>query len=88
MLKVLSGPPGPVIFTWRHWANFNGKFQENQGQGDLIELYGLSRVIVNEDLKIQKVEVSNKQSSKNYPKMFSYFSLNIKYGILQIIGVP
>ena len=57
LLKVLSGPPGPVIFTWRHWANFKGSFAGSRGQGDLIELYGLSRVIVNDDLKIQKVEV-------------------------------
>ena len=57
-LKVLSGPPGPVIFTWRHWAHFNGKFQGRQGSGELIEMYGLCRVIVNVDLKIQKLEVS------------------------------
>ena len=57
-LKVLSGPPGPVIFTWRHWAHFNGKFQGRQGSGELVEMYGLCRVIVNGDLKIQKLEVS------------------------------
>jgi len=57
LLKVLSGPPGPVIFTWRHWANFNGIFQGRQGSGELIEIYGLCRVVVNKDLKIQKLEV-------------------------------
>ena len=55
---VLSGPPGPVIFTWRHWAEFTGTFRGRQGNGELIELYGLCRVIVNEELKIQKIEVS------------------------------
>ena len=61
VLKVLSGPPGPVIFTWRHWANFNGVFQGRQGSGELIEIYGLCRVVVNKDLnplKIQKLEVT------------------------------
>ena len=57
-MKVLSGPPGPVIFTWRHWAQFTGTFRGRQGNGELIELYGLCRVIVNDDVKIQKIEVS------------------------------
>ena len=55
---MLSGPPGPVIFTWRHWAHFTGTFQGRTGSGELIEMYGLGRVIVNENLKIQKLEVS------------------------------
>ena len=59
LLKVLSGPPGPVIFTWRHWANFNGLFRGRQGSGELIEIYGLCRVVVNKDLKIQKLEVTS-----------------------------
>ena len=57
LLKVLSGPPGPVIFTWRHWAEFNGTFQGRQGDGEMIEMYGLCRVLVNDKLKIQKIEV-------------------------------
>ena len=58
LMKVLSGPPGPVIFTWRHWAEFTGTFQGRQGNGELIQIFGLCRVIVNEKLKIQKLEVS------------------------------
>lgn len=57
LMKVLSGPPGPVIFTWRHWAEFIGIFQGRQGKGELIEIFGLCRVIVNEKLKIQKLEI-------------------------------
>ena len=57
LLKVLSGPPGPVIFTWRHWAHFTIKFEGRTGHGELMEMYGLCRVIVNEDLKIQKLEL-------------------------------
>ena len=60
LLKVLSGPPGPVIFTWRHWAHFTGTFEGRTGNGELIEIYGLCRVIVNENLKIQKLEVSKR----------------------------
>ena len=58
LLKVLSGPPGPVIFTWRHWANFNGTFLGRKGSGELIEIYGLCRVVVNKESKIQKLEVT------------------------------
>ena len=57
VLKVLSGPPGPIIFTWRHWAEFNGTFRGRQGDGERIEMYGLCRVIVNKSLEIQKLEV-------------------------------
>ena len=55
VLKVLSGPPH-VVFTWRHWANFSGHFHGRQGNGELIELYGILRVTVNDELKIGKIE--------------------------------
>jgi len=56
VLKVLSGPP-TVVFTWRHWGVLKGKFQENIGHGEHLEMYGLARVSVSEQLKIQKIEV-------------------------------
>ena len=34
-----------------------GKFQENVGHDEQLEMYGLARVTVNEELKIQKIEV-------------------------------
>ena len=52
MLKVLTPPP-TVTFSWRHWAYFTGKYKENKGNGELVELYGFAVVKVNEDLKIQ-----------------------------------
>lgn len=56
VLKVLSGPPY-VTFTWRHWGQLDGKFQENQGHGEIVEMYGLIRATVKDQLKIQKLEV-------------------------------
>ena len=56
VLKVLSGPPN-VLFTWRHWGVHNGKFQENIGHGEQLEMYGVAKCGVTEDLKIQTLEV-------------------------------
>ena len=39
LLKVYSGPP-KVSFTWRHWGEFEGEYNDNQGNGELIEIYG------------------------------------------------
>ena len=58
LLKLLGGPPGPFIFTWRHWAKFDGTFGGRQGSGEQIEIYGLCRVVVNKESKIQKLEVT------------------------------
>lgn len=55
VLKVLSGPPH-VVFTWRHWAKFTGTYHGRQGNGELVEMYGVLRVTVNDDLKIGKIE--------------------------------
>ena len=33
------------------------RFQDNLGHGEMLEMFGLGRVIVNEDLKIQNLEV-------------------------------
>jgi len=56
VLKVFSGPPN-VVFTWRHWGQLEGAFQDHQGHGEKVEMFGLARVGVTEDLKIQKIEV-------------------------------
>ena len=56
VLKVFSGPP-TVLFSWRHWGHLDGKFQEHLGHGELVEMYGLTRATVNDQLKIQKLEV-------------------------------
>ena len=56
VLKVISGPP-ILIFTWRHWGNFHGKFQNNVGHGAKLEIIGICRAEVNSDMKIQKIEM-------------------------------
>ena len=45
-----------MLFTWRHWGEFVGDYQGNKGSGDTVEMYGLLRVTVNDDLKIQLIE--------------------------------
>ncbi|CAB4029090.1 Hypothetical predicted protein [Paramuricea clavata] len=55
VLNVFSGPPN-VVFTWRHWGEFTGEYRGRPGNGELVELYGMLRVTVNSDLKIQKIE--------------------------------
>ena len=56
VLKVLSGPPH-VLFTWRHWGVLNGKFQENVGHGEQLDMVGICRITVTEDLKVQHIDV-------------------------------
>ena len=41
VLKVLVGPP-EVLFTWRHWGVLKGKFQDNTGHDEQLEMFGLS----------------------------------------------
>jgi len=39
VLQVYSGPP-KVAFTWRHWGHFTGTYEEHQGEGELVEMFG------------------------------------------------
>ncbi|CAF0836041.1 unnamed protein product [Brachionus calyciflorus] len=56
LIKVFSGPP-KVTFMWRHWGNFTGKYREHVGNCEFIELYGFAVVTVNDNLKIQFIEI-------------------------------
>eukprot|EP01024_Parvocaulis_polyphysoides_P049890 TRINITY_DN4856_c0_g2_i5.p3 TRINITY_DN4856_c0_g2~~TRINITY_DN4856_c0_g2_i5.p3 ORF type:complete len:182 (-),score=21.71 TRINITY_DN4856_c0_g2_i5:932-1477(-) len=56
VLQVYSGPPR-VTFLWRHWAEFNGEYNGNKGNGEIVELFGFAVVDVDSDLKILKIEV-------------------------------
>jgi hypothetical protein len=56
VLKVFSGPP-VVAFSWRHWAEFTGKYKDNAGQGDLINMYGFATAQVSADIKLERVDV-------------------------------
>ena len=56
LLKVFSGPP-KVVFTWRHWGTFSGKYKQQDGDGRTYEMFGFCEVTVNKDLKIENIEV-------------------------------
>ena len=53
----MLSPPPSVLFTWRHWGVLSGKFKGNQGHGEQLEMYGIAKCLVNENLKIQTIEV-------------------------------
>ena len=55
LIEVLSPPPN-VVFKWRHWGQFKGKFKDFEPTGETIEIIGLSVAKVTEDLKIESVE--------------------------------
>ncbi|CAN0455109.1 unnamed protein product [Ectocarpus sp. 12 AP-2014] len=56
VLEVFSGPP-TVGFTWRHWANFDGSYQGNAGEGQLVEMYGFGVATVNDKLQLCDVDL-------------------------------
>ncbi|OAY23625.2 pathogen-related protein [Manihot esculenta] len=56
VLQVYSGPP-VIVYKFRHWAYMEGPFKGYAPTGELVELYGLSTVEVDEDMKIGKVEL-------------------------------
>ena len=56
VLEVYSGPP-KVGFSWRHWGNFTGTYEENKGKGELIEMFGFGTAVVNEKLQLCDVEI-------------------------------
>ncbi|CAG0888337.1 unnamed protein product [Cyprideis torosa] len=56
VLEVYAGPP-KVVFSWRHWANFDGSYKGLQGKGELIEMTGFGVVMVNDSLKVQSIEI-------------------------------
>lgn len=56
VLEVFSGPP-KVAFTWRHWGEFTGEYKGNQGNGELVEMFGFGTAVVNDKLQLQDVEI-------------------------------
>ena len=56
VLEVFSGPP-KVAFTWRHWGTFTGTYEDNQGKGELVEMFGFGTAVVNDQLQLQDVEI-------------------------------
>ena len=56
VLEVYSGPP-KVAFTWRHWGTFTGTYEENQGKGEKVEVFGFGTAVVNDKLQLCDVEI-------------------------------
>ena len=56
VLEVYSGPP-KVGFSWRHWGQFTGSYDGNQGKGEMVEMYGFATATVNDKLQLQEVEI-------------------------------
>ena len=56
VLEVYSGPP-KVGFSWRHWGNFTGTYEGNEGNGELVEMFGFGTATVNDKLQLCDVEI-------------------------------
>ncbi len=59
LIKVLSGPP-EIVFMWRHWSNFDGEFNGKKGDGEKVEMFGMTKAEVIEEegmTRLKKVEV-------------------------------
>ncbi|KAK8706283.1 hypothetical protein V6N13_049855 [Hibiscus sabdariffa] len=56
VIAVYSGPP-LIAFKFRHWGIFEGPYKGHAPTGDKVELYGLATVKVDENLKVEEVEV-------------------------------
>lgn len=56
VLEVYSPPP-KVAFSWRHWGHFNGSYEENQGKGEIVELFGFTIATVTDKMQISDLEV-------------------------------
>ncbi|WAQ93879.1 PRPX-like protein, partial [Mya arenaria] len=66
VLDVYSGPPD-VSFTWRHWGNWEGHYNEVPPTGENIEMIGHCVARVTDQLKIQSIDhlSANSISSKD-----------------------
>lgn len=56
VLKVFSGPPR-ISFSWRHWASFDGSFQDREGDQKTYDLYGFGVIDVTSELKVKEIQI-------------------------------
>jgi len=61
VLEVYSGPPA-VTFKWRHFGKMSGTFtdkagKEHKGNGEMLNLIGMCIAKVNEELKIESLDI-------------------------------
>ena len=59
VLKVLNDPKtsdGNIIFTWRHWGDFDGVYRGTKGSGEQVEIYGLAKIVMGDE-GVKKTEI-------------------------------
>lgn len=61
VLEVHSGPP-TVTFKWRHFGKMSGTFtdkagKQHKGNGEMLNLIGMCIAKVNEELKIESLDI-------------------------------
>ncbi|KAF5809491.1 putative NTF2-like domain superfamily protein [Helianthus annuus] len=55
VLEVYSGPP-VIAYKFRHWAYMEGPFKGYQPTNEIVEMFGVSIVKLDEQFKIVKIE--------------------------------
>lgn len=55
VLQVYSGPP-KIAYKFRHWGIMEGPFKEHAPTGEIVELFGIAILEVDENDKIVKIE--------------------------------
>ncbi|XP_062099755.1 pathogen-related protein-like [Humulus lupulus] len=55
ILNVYCGPP-QIVCKFRHWGYMEGPFMGHALTGDLIELFGITIIEMNENNKLSKIE--------------------------------
>lgn len=55
VIEVFTGPPD-IVFSWRHWSEFVGKYEGNSGDGRVVNMNGFAQITVNENLKVEKIK--------------------------------
>ncbi|KAK7351034.1 hypothetical protein VNO77_10169 [Canavalia gladiata] len=55
IIQVYSGPP-EIVYKFRHWGYMEGPFKGHPPTGEIIEVYGMSIFMLDENSKIVKVE--------------------------------
>lgn len=56
ILQVYSGPP-TIVYKFRHWGYMEGPFKGHAPTGERVQLFGIGIFEVNEEMKIEKVEI-------------------------------
>ncbi|KAI4389183.1 hypothetical protein MLD38_001437 [Melastoma candidum] len=56
ILQVYSGPP-TIVYKFRHWGYMEGSFKGHAPTGERVELFGMGIFHVDEEMKIEKVEL-------------------------------